>query len=95
MTLPMFDADQHYYEPDDAFTRYLPKRFIEANRAVRVIRTKDQPQGRLLPALGALVSAFARALHLGRSFGVVAVTGTDGSGRLRVTATVSRRRHVA
>jgi predicted TIM-barrel fold metal-dependent hydrolase len=47
MTLPMFDADQHYYEPDDAFTRYLPKRFIEENRAVRVIRTKDRPQGRL------------------------------------------------
>jgi hypothetical protein len=47
MTLPMFDADEHYYEPDDAFTRYLPKRFIEENRAVRVIRTKDRPQGRL------------------------------------------------
>jgi hypothetical protein len=47
MTLPMFDADQHYYEPDDAFTRYLPKRFVEENRAVRVIRTKDRPEGRL------------------------------------------------
>jgi hypothetical protein len=63
--------------------------------AVPVVRTKDGPEGRLLPALGALMSAFARALHPSRSFGVVAVTGTDGSGRLRVTATASGRRHAA
>jgi uncharacterized protein (TIGR00369 family) len=44
------------------------------------------------PALGAPVSAIARPVHLGRSFGVVAVTGTDGSGRLCVTATVTGRR---
>jgi hypothetical protein len=62
---------------------------------VPVVRTKDGPEGRLLPALGAPVSAIARALHLGRSFGVVAVTGTDGSGCLRVTATVNGRRHAA
>jgi hypothetical protein len=22
---PMFDADEHYYEPTDAITRYLPQ----------------------------------------------------------------------
>jgi uncharacterized protein (TIGR00369 family) len=44
------------------------------------------------PALGAPVSAIARPVHLGRSFGVVAVTGTDGTGRLCVTATVTGRR---
>jgi predicted TIM-barrel fold metal-dependent hydrolase len=25
LTIPIFDSDQHYYEPVDAFTRYLPK----------------------------------------------------------------------
>jgi len=23
---PLFDADNHYYEAEDAFTRYVPKR---------------------------------------------------------------------
>ncbi|MCX2931796.1 amidohydrolase family protein [Mycobacterium sp. CVI_P3] len=47
MAVPMFDADQHYYETDDAFTRYLPKQFLDENRAVRVVRTPDRPEGRI------------------------------------------------
>jgi predicted TIM-barrel fold metal-dependent hydrolase len=47
MPIPMFDADQHYYETDDAFTRYLPKKFFDENRAVRVVRTADRPEGRI------------------------------------------------
>ncbi len=47
MAARMFDADEHYYETDDAFTRYLPKKFLDENRAVRVVRTADRPEGRL------------------------------------------------
>jgi predicted TIM-barrel fold metal-dependent hydrolase len=47
MPIPMFDADEHYYETDDAFTRYLPKKFLDENRAVRVVRTADRPEGRI------------------------------------------------
>jgi len=35
----LFDADNHYYEPRDAFTRYIEPRFRE--RAVRVLRDPD------------------------------------------------------
>ncbi|NKQ51937.1 hotdog fold thioesterase [Amycolatopsis sp. K13G38] len=44
------------------------------------------------PGLGSPVSAIARPVHAGRSFGVVEVTGRDGSGRPCVTATVTGRR---
>lgn len=47
MTVPMFDADQHYYEPDDAYTRHLPKKFIDEGRAVQVVRSPGKPHGRL------------------------------------------------
>jgi len=47
MAIPMFDADQHYYETDDAFTRYLPQKFLDENRAVRIVRTPDRPEGRV------------------------------------------------
>lgn len=47
MAIPMFDADEHYYEPDDAFTRFLPKRFLEEGRAVQIVRTPDRPEGRV------------------------------------------------
>ena len=29
---PMFDADNHYYEAEDAFTRYVPKRMQHTGR---------------------------------------------------------------
>jgi predicted TIM-barrel fold metal-dependent hydrolase len=35
---PMYDADQHYYEPKDAFTRYLPP---EHRAVVRWVRSED------------------------------------------------------
>lgn len=44
------------------------------------------------PALGSAVSALARPVHAGRSFGVVEVTGQDASGRRCVMATVTGRR---
>jgi uncharacterized protein (TIGR00369 family) len=43
-------------------------------------------------AADAPVSAVARPLHTGRSFGVIQVTGSDDSGRTCVTATVTGRR---
>jgi predicted TIM-barrel fold metal-dependent hydrolase len=47
MATPMIDADQHYYEPDDAFTRFLPKRFVDEGRAVHIVRDPAKPQGRV------------------------------------------------
>lgn len=35
----MFDADTHYYEPRDAFTRHMEKRFL--SKAVRVERDRE------------------------------------------------------
>jgi predicted TIM-barrel fold metal-dependent hydrolase len=46
-TLPMIDADEHYYEPDDAFIRFLPKSFIDEGRAVRIVREENKAQGRV------------------------------------------------
>ena len=28
----VFDADNHFYEPPDAITRYLPKDFVESGK---------------------------------------------------------------
>lgn len=42
-------------------------------------------------ALDTVVSAIARPLHLGRAFGVVQITGIDGTGRQCVLATVTGR----
>ena len=36
---PMFDADNHYYEAEDAFTRYVPKRM--QRRCVQWIEMQD------------------------------------------------------
>jgi predicted TIM-barrel fold metal-dependent hydrolase len=47
LSYPMIDADQHFYEPDDCFTRYLPRRFVEEGRAVHIVRTDGQAQGRV------------------------------------------------
>lgn len=44
---PMVDADQHFYETDDCFTRHLPRRFVEEGRAVHIVRRDDKPQGRV------------------------------------------------
>lgn len=41
----LFDADNHYYEPRDAFTRYMEPKF--ADRAVRVV-TDDKGRDRIL-----------------------------------------------
>ncbi len=35
----LVDADMHYYEPDDCFTRHLERKY--ADRAVRVVKGKD------------------------------------------------------
>lgn len=47
MSIPMFDADEHYYETDDAFTRHLPRRFVEEGRSVQVVHSEDRKYGRL------------------------------------------------
>lgn len=46
-TLPyrIYDADQHYYEPDDCFTRHIEARF--AKRPVWVDRSDPQTPGRM------------------------------------------------
>jgi predicted TIM-barrel fold metal-dependent hydrolase len=47
MDFAIFDADQHYYEPEDAFTRYAGKR-MTAERYVRWIAEADGRRRRLL-----------------------------------------------
>jgi predicted TIM-barrel fold metal-dependent hydrolase len=37
----MFDADNHYYEPDDCFTRYIEAEFLD--RTFRVVRSGGGP----------------------------------------------------
>lgn len=46
-TLPyrIYDADQHYYEPDDCFTRHIEERFRQ--RTVWIDRTSAQAPGRM------------------------------------------------
>jgi predicted TIM-barrel fold metal-dependent hydrolase len=48
MDVTIFDADNHLYETQDAFTRYLPKRFASAVQYVEIKgRTKLLVQGKL------------------------------------------------
>ena len=37
---PLIDADQHYYEPDDCFTRYIDPKFRD--RAITVVRGQSK-----------------------------------------------------
>lgn len=48
-TLPykMIDADQHYYETDDCFTRHIPKKYIDEGRAVHIVRKEGEKEGRV------------------------------------------------
>ena len=42
---PVFDADNHMYETEDAFTRYLPSKYANAIKYVQVKgRTKNRHQ---------------------------------------------------
>jgi predicted TIM-barrel fold metal-dependent hydrolase len=41
------DADQHFYEPDDCFTRHLPKKFIDEGRSVHIVREPGEREGRV------------------------------------------------
>lgn len=43
----MIDADQHLYETDDCFTRYIPKKYLEEGRAVHIVRKEGESQGRV------------------------------------------------
>jgi predicted TIM-barrel fold metal-dependent hydrolase len=43
----MIDADEHYYETDDCFTRHLPRKFIEEGRAVHIVRKPEEKEGRV------------------------------------------------
>jgi predicted TIM-barrel fold metal-dependent hydrolase len=51
----LIDADQHYYEPDDCFTRHLEPKYLDQAIEVR----RDQPDGR-----GRLYLAGKRFSHL-------------------------------
>src|SRR5580765_6353087 len=51
----LVDADQHYYEPDDCFTRHLEAQYLDQAIEVR----RDQPDG-----LGRLYLAGQRFSHL-------------------------------
>src|SRR5437588_31470 len=45
---PMFDADNHLYETQDAFTRYLPKEYASAIQYVQINgRTKIAIRGQI------------------------------------------------
>ncbi|MFF3147933.1 amidohydrolase, partial [Streptomyces sp. NPDC057927] len=45
---PLFDADNHLYETEDALTRYLPKQYEGAIQYVQVKgRTKIAIRGRI------------------------------------------------
>ena len=44
----MIDADQHFYETDDCFTRHLPLKWIDEGRAVQVIRREGEATGRVM-----------------------------------------------
>ena len=52
------DADNHYYEPDDAFTRHIDRRFAET--AVH-IRRGDDGVGR--PFMRSCAAAYDDPLH--------------------------------
>ena len=41
----LVDADNHYYEPDDCFTRHIAPAFRD--KAIRVVRTDGDPLGRV------------------------------------------------
>jgi predicted TIM-barrel fold metal-dependent hydrolase len=43
----MIDADEHYYETDDCFTRHLPSKFIDEGRAVHIVRKPEEKEGRV------------------------------------------------
>lgn len=45
---PIIDADNHYYEPDDCFTRHLEPEF--ADRACRIVR--EEPDAPGIPYIG-------------------------------------------
>ncbi|WP_170322290.1 PaaI family thioesterase [Acrocarpospora macrocephala] len=47
------------------------------------------------PVPGAAISMIGQPIHIGRSFGVIQVTGSDDSGRSCVSATVTGRRRTA
>jgi predicted TIM-barrel fold metal-dependent hydrolase len=49
MEFTFFDADEHYYEAEDAFTRYATKRMV-AERSVRWLTEADGKRRRLLVA---------------------------------------------
>jgi predicted TIM-barrel fold metal-dependent hydrolase len=53
---PIVDADNHYYEPDDCFTRHLEPEF--ANRACRIVRDE---QGVGVPWIGGQPAYYLRA----------------------------------
>jgi len=46
LTYGLSDADNHYYEADDCFTRHIAPQYRD--RAVRVVRTPGDPYGRVL-----------------------------------------------
>ena len=48
---PIFDADNHFYEPKDAFTRHLPKKYAGAVRYVEI-------DGRTKIAINGLISEY-------------------------------------
>ena len=49
--IPVFDADNHLYETQDAFTRHLPARYKNAVRYVNV-------DGRTKIAVGGMISEY-------------------------------------
>ena len=50
---PVYDADNHFYEPEEAITGHLPKRFRKEFRYVEVNGRKDP----------ALIEAFIAAVR--------------------------------
>jgi len=66
LDFPVFDADNHFYETTDAFTRYLPKEYSEVIRYVEV-------KGRTKLAIKNVISEYIP----NPTFNVVAPPGAD------------------
>jgi hypothetical protein len=48
LTYPLFDADNHLYEPPEAMTKYLPKEYEKAIQYVQIKgRTKIAVRGQI------------------------------------------------
>ena len=66
-TIPLFDCDNHIYEPPDAATRFLPEEYL--NRAITPITLANGEQGLL--AGGRLVTGLDHPIDMAHQPGAL------------------------